>query len=493
MISEDLKPGYLPKSQPSVFQLIGIALLLLIFTGGLFVAGIPTMLMAVVGGLLLAVCVRSFDYSFLFLFTLSMSLSYDVLLDLRPSLNQVVVPVNGLDFATLILLFAALYQWSHPRYRPGLAPNLRLPCTLFTLVTLFAAIYGIAANSGSMATYLRDARLFFLFFLTLVGLSWYLKSVRQLRWIAYSLVIAGVLCAIQQITRIFTSGVEGFNGVRDVSLPTQVLPMAIMFLLLYRHHGIRLYPRNTYALLITVMLIAIIVSLTRAVWLMMIFSFILGMRYMGQKRKSQIILISVAVFGLIFFVIPYLLAFASSGMNIQAMIQDRIQHVAEGNDFALQSRLLSTVQAWDSFLRSPIWGSGLGYPIYTFNLDAHRFEEAQLLHNSFLYYGIKIGAIGLLFLVWLIVAALRNTGQTANSMPETTEDQREIKAFAQSLFASAIPFVVIGPWSANLNYQPFMPFLGLVIGLNWNYLSKKASVAPVSDSPISPTAAIVHP
>jgi O-antigen ligase len=264
--------------------------------------------------------------------------------------------------------------------------------------------------------------------------------------------------------------------------------MAMMFMMIYRYHGMRLVPRNTSLFLIGFMLFAALISLTRGVWASVVLSYLLGIRYMGAKQRARTILITGALIGLVVFVIPTAVNITMNGWSIETLIQDRVQLITGNseNDLARQSRLISSYYAAMEFIKSPVWGLGVGYPIYVYDVHSRSMEEDLGLHNSALYYGVKVGGIGLLALIAVIVGALRRAGRVAGAeSANETAAQREVRAFAQALLASVIPFTLIGPWSANLNYFPFMSLLGLYTGLNWDRLVQRAGVsAPQKPVPV---------
>jgi O-antigen ligase len=182
-----------------------------------------------------------------------------------------------------------------------------------------------------------------------------------------------------------------------------------------------------------------------------------------------------AVIAILLTVIPFISELSSNGMDLQKMIDMRVQTLVNQNDFAAESRIVTSVSAWGIFVESPIWGKGIGYPIYVYSIEDRGMVEAQLLHNSALYYGIKIGTIGLFSLIWLMIVGSRSASRIANEeKSDQSADEREIKAFAQAMISGMIPFFLIGPWSGNLNYFPFMMPLGLFIGLNWELILANA-------------------
>jgi uncharacterized membrane protein len=449
-----------------------------LLAAGCYFVGVEGVLALAVGLAVTLACIRRFDAAFSHFLGLSMGVSYEVLLSFRPTLGQATLLINPLDFLMALSIAAILLNLIGRREDLGLPRYVQTPYLIYAAMTLFAVIYGIVANGGTY-TYFKDLRIFFMFHLTFIGVAWFIRTPAQLRRLATVLVIAGVVCATQQVGRLILGAALGLTSIRDVELPTQVLPMAIMFLMIYRYHGLRLVPRNATLFLIGFMLFAALISLTRGVWASVVLSYLLGIRYMGAKQRARTILITGALIGLIVFVIPSVVNITMNGWSIESLIQDRVQLLTSNSqyDLARQSRLLSSYYAWMEFIKSPVWGLGVGYPIFVYDLHSRMMIEDLGLHNSALYYGVKVGGIGLLALIAVIVGALRRASRVAGAEPiNETPDQKEVRAFAQALLASVIPFTLIGPWSANLNYFPFMSLLGLYTGLNWDRLVARTRV-----------------
>jgi hypothetical protein len=303
--------------------------------------------------------------------------------------------------------------------------------------------------------------------------AWFVRKPSHLKLIAATLVFAAMFCSAQQIVQFILSGSK---GIRDVSLPTQGIPMGVMVLILYRNHRISFGPKRLYPFIIAPMLFAIMVSFTRSIWMMMILSYAYGMWFQRSKRRSNNLLLRLGgLIAIVFLAVILFSRLSSGGFNIQKMAENRVQTLAQGNDYATEIRIVTSISAWNEFVKSPIWGYGLGYPIYVYDLATQSVIEDMMLHNSPLYYGLKVGSIGLIGLVWLIIAGARNASRVASEMSEEdSAEKREIRAFAQSILVSMIPFIFIGPWSGNLNYFPFMMPLGLFIGLNWEKLLANA-------------------
>jgi hypothetical protein len=450
--------------------LIAVGLL----AAGCYFVGVEGVIAAAIGLAVTLACIRRFEASFSLFLGLSMGISYDVLLSLRPTVGQSTLPVNALDFMMGLTLMAILFNFVGRREDMGIPRYVQTPYLIYAAMTLFAAVYGIVSNGGTY-TYFKDIRIFFMFHLSFLGVAWFIRRPEQLRRLAGILVIAGVVCALQQIGRLVLGSALGIATLRDVDLPAPILPMAVVFLMVYRYHGIPLGPRNAYPFLIGALLFAALISLTRSIWLMTVFSYVLALRYMGARQRARTLLITGALIGVVVFVIPFAADLNANGMNLESLLQDRVQLML-GNqyDLARQSRLISSYYAWMAYTQSPVWGLGIGYPIYVYDVASRSMLEDLGLHNSALYYGIKVGGIGLLALIGIMFGALRRAARVAATEPTNeTPQQKEVRVFAQALVAAMIPFSLIGPWSANLNYFPFMSLLGLYTGLNWDKLAPR--------------------
>lgn len=463
-----------------VLLIAGIALL----GGAFYKVGILPVMILFVGMGIGAVCVRRFEYALALLLGGSLGFSYRILLDLRPTVGDVSLPVTALDFLGFLVFVSMFLGLVGRRESLALPRHLILPYVLFLFVTFFGLAYGLLSNGGSMSTYLRDGRLFFTIHLCLLGTAWFVRHPKQLRFLAVVLILAGIGCACQQNWRLFAMGSMGVMGIRDVFLPVQILSIAVTFLIIYRHHGIRLCPPNTFPFLLTFLLLALLVSFTRSAWVMMVLSYALCLQYMGAKQRGRSILLALGAIAVLIFVVPFVSSFFSHGMSLQSLMEERYKQIVNNNDIGTQARMVSSASAWTEYTRSPVIGLGVGFPIYTYDIEKRTTVEDTNLHNSLLFYAIKIGAVGVVIMIWLIVAAMRRMSRTASSKVEaTTPAQIEVKAFAQSLFAGFVPVASIGIWSGNLNYIVFMPLLGMTLGIHWDKLA--AITRPVSSGETS--------
>ncbi len=462
-----------------VAAVAGVALLL----GALFALDVPFVIIAT-GGLAAGYySLQRAERAYSLLLFLGLGISNYWVATFRPSLRFMAFPLNALDFSLLLLTLALLPSLLRPRSELKLPRHLQRPLFAFTVMAIFGTVYGVAANAGSAQTLFRDARMIWALYASIFTVAWTVRSPSHLRNLALVILFAAIICALQQYMRLVVAPPEDNSGLRDVQLPMQVVPMAIIFLMIYRYHRRPLCPNALYPLALFFLLTALLVSLTRSDWGMMALAYVLALQYLGRGNRGRALLAAGVTLGLLLFVIPFLLDLSTHGFSIQAMIQERGQQILGNNDTARQARLFTYADAWLDFMRSPVWGHGFGHPIYVYDSRMKMVAEDPMLHNSFLFWACKIGVLGMLAFTWLFVNAMRATGRIAKIgvhhqgavVPETV-------VFAQALYAAMVPFLLLGPWSGNQNYYNFMPVLGLIIAIPWGRLNARIEEAPPSAS-----------
>lgn len=155
------------------------------------------------------------------------------------------------------------------------------------------------------------------------------------------------------------------------------------------------------------MIFAVILSFRRGHWLGMIISVILIFLWGSSEYRKKIILSF--LLGL-FLLIPtvFLVSAWNSGQSADddlSRVSKRFSTLFDPEQGSNKHHYFEAVQTFEDIMQSPILGLGLGSehtPVLPWLVDEWQEEDQPtfVVHNTFLYVWMKLGILGLLFLIW---------------------------------------------------------------------------------------------
>ncbi|MGC8833772.1 MAG: O-antigen ligase family protein, partial [Armatimonadota bacterium] len=403
----------------------------------------------------------------------SCGLSYGLLLDYRfesRGLLNIAVPISLLDGAALLAAASAVSAAAAGVRRKPLPPYLIIPL----LVYAASIALGIAMaffNSNPLYAMFKDIRVQVYFLLALFITSAYAASADELRFLIVVIILAAVSVGVQQIVHVLTidPGMALFQ-VRDVRIPVQMLPIATSFLIPLwvsrrrRRDWWFLPPAQA------LFLCAVLLSFTRSVWAQFALGIAMVLLFLSLRQRMVVVKALVISLPLVIFVTPILGRSIAYRQSLGALLAERVVSFAQGEEDASQAaRLLEGQAALLKWLANPILGSGLGTEIESFDPVQGKMVRGEFLHNSLLYYAIKLGLPGLIGLIWIYAASV-GTAVKTRSVPS-------LSCYAAGTVCALIPFALIGIWSGNLNHVAFSPLLGFLVGINWTALAAGSTPA----------------
>ena len=407
---------------------------------------------------------------------MSCGFSYELLLDYRiesHGLLNIAVPISLLDGAALLATVSAVSGAVFGVKKKPLPPYLVIPI-IFYLFSIAIGIVMAFLNANPHYALLKAIRVQAYFLLALFMTSAYVTSTDELRSIILAIAMAAISVGIQQIVHLLTidPGTPLFRA-RDVRIPVQVLPVAMGFLVplwILRRRW-----RDWWLLSVTLgfFTCAILLSFSRSIWIQLIMEIAMLFMLLSSRQRMMIARTLVVSILMVIFVAPILAYAIAYHQSLGSLLAERVASFAQGTGDASQAaRLLEGQAALLKWLESPILGSGLGTEIEAFDPAQGEMVKGEFLHNSILYYGIKLGLPGLISLVWIYAASLK-AALKARSIPNLTH-------YATGAVCATVPFVFIGIWSGNLNFAAFSPLLGFLVGINWTAFSSDSTPAQSS-------------
>ncbi|MCL4552785.1 MAG: O-antigen ligase family protein [Candidatus Marsarchaeota archaeon] len=121
-------------------------------------------------------------------------------------------------------------------------------------------------------------------------------------------------------------------------------------------------------------------------------------------------------------------------------------------DSSMSSRIVELRSSWPDLAADPVFGQGLGFR--SLASSPHGMEMSLFQHNAFVYYGLKVGLVGVGLVVWLCWAIMHRSHSRCR-----TANERHFYV------AAILPLLVFQTQNALLNYVPSLVFFLAVASL----------------------------
>lgn len=458
--------------------LLGVALTLVAISS---FAGLEVTCLGLLGLFLFGLGFYRFEYSLFFLLLLSAGVNYNLMLEYRLELEGVSpkgLPLSLLDLVVFATFLSGFFQLLTSRRRipppiPSAFPRpFRWPFLLMVGVLLLSAFWGIAQGNSSYQL-LRDLRTLVYFLGSFYLTSHLIGHPRQVKLLAYALVIAGILVALQQVITFFgrLSGFLEISSVRDVGIPTGTIVFASLILFFASLYRLRVLPASFHLPLQGFLGLGILVSFTRSVWAQFLLGYSLSLFYLDLRKRQRAFGLMLVLGFFLVLVLPRFVELFAGNVSVQQLLVERVRSFFRGaRDPSQAARLSEASVAFQEWLQSPFLGRGLGYRFYFFDPVEGRTLPSDHIHNSILFYLVKMGILGLLAVSILYWRALRLLVQTA------FQRGGEALILAKGLACALISSILLGIWSGNLNWVSSSPVLGSLLGLNWALISQEEGI-----------------
>src|SRR5205823_3573620 len=98
----------------------------------------------------------------------------------------------------------------------------------------------------------------------------------------------------------------------------------------------------------------------------------------------------------------------ADGILDAEVVMDRAAEVSSLDFGALTQRMDESVEAWNAFENSPLFGQGLGYrmPIGLWSIQESQ-DDLFMIHNFYLYILLKFGIVGIPIFVGFFASMIR--------------------------------------------------------------------------------------
>ena len=331
------------------------------------------------------------------------------------------------------------------------------------LIFIYAFILG-CLHGNTFSYIFRDIKCFLYFFVSYVFCSSQRGNRENVKCIAWAFIAVAIFTTVTNFNSFLTVGLSNLESGkvdREFGLGLGAYYIADVFVLLYiaRQEILRFIPKILYYSLQILMLFTCIVSYTRTVWIELVIIFALAvivMFFYGEQSSIKKLLSTLGIIAVICIVVGYLL---QSDNQVIQLIVGRFTGISSAvtDDSSTLAYRIEDVKHNSALYESPfiIIGYGFGQLFQGINGTVSSSPE-----NSFLYYSVKYGIIGCIYLLFKVSKKLRALIRTRN-------------AFNMEMVIILIVHMAIAAMSGNMNKYYSLPFIAGALVLDFTTLFKK--------------------
>lgn len=362
-----------------------------------------------------------------------------------------------IDYAIFILvIFSALFYFSIFKLKASFNNNFDRFILLFLTLNIIAVLIGLI-KGNSIYDLIRDIRFPVYFIIMFYLISTVILKTEQIKAFLVMVVASSVL-GIYPMVDDFLNGLQ--VGASILMLFSFAVTLAILLAsrLTIKYHILLM-------LSLTVFFVPLFISGKRgATFCMFLCLFIL--LYLHRSKISKIFSLLIVMGSLVFTIFYTYDYIPPQIQNMISAATDRriLQTVDETtNRMAYDPQRYYEWQiAFDEAAKCPFFGNGLGYTHYFYVRGEAIYDKYSWYHNSYLFYLVKTGYIGLSILIFLILSLSYYSYKCYKSAANGF-----IKGVSSSLFAFSI-FVLIGPLLGSglaFGLENSGAILGILFGL----------------------------
>jgi O-antigen ligase len=366
-------------------------------------------------------------------------------------------PVMLIDYAIFVLvILSTLFYFSKFKIKVSFNNNFDRSILLFLTLNIIAVIIGLI-KGNSTYDLIRDIRFPVYFIIMFYLISIVISNTSQLKVFLAMIIIPSVL-SIYPIIDDFLNGLE--VGASILMFLSFAIILAVLFAA-----NLTIKSRILLMCALAVLVVPVFISGKRGTtFCILLCSFTLFFLY--RNKMSKILSILTLMGGLTFAVFSIYDYMPSQIQNAMSNATDRriyqtIDEATNRMEYDPQ-RYYEWQIAFDEAAKSPFFGNGLGYTHYFYVRGEAIYDKYSWYHNSYLFYLVKTGYIGLSILIFFILSLSYYSYKCYKSAADGF-----IKGALSGLFAFSI-FVLIGPlFGSGLAFglESSGVFLGILFGL----------------------------
>ena len=375
-----------------------------------------------------------------------------------------------MDLVLLVTFLSMSFRFFSGEYKFKL--NITLFWLLFFYLACLVSVYWGIKTGHPKQDVLFDLRGFFYYILFLPVILLF-DEFKKIKYLFYFVLFLGTLkCIIDTFLSLYIlptyfdsstmlylpfARLEGYN---EVVYPiTFVAALTYFYLTKNIKIKLLLIPTLIFSLM------ALFLSYTRGSWLaafLAVIAIILFLIISGKlKVKYSIVLFSAGSIALLIFILNVL-----DIIQIKYLIARATSVSFDKIDISNLGRLVEYATAFGAFLNNPLFGAGLGYK-FTYYTPGIGEQSTIYCHNSYLYVLSKMGVVGFIPFIFLLISAIK-IGYDVLKSNFDTEEKGIVFSFIMMLLTISIKSFTT--W--HLNTVTFSMFVGVLFGVSILYRNK---------------------
>ena len=375
-----------------------------------------------------------------------------------------------MDLAFLLSFIAISYKFLGGEY------HLKINSTfiwlmLFYLACIIGVYWGLKVGHPAQDVF-YDLRCFF-YYLVFIPAFFLLEDFSKLKSLFIFILVLGTLkCTIDTFNSLYFmpktfddttwqylpfARLKGYNEV--------VYPLTFIASISYFYFIKDLKTKLLLLPSIFFSLTALFLSYTRGSWLAAAMTIIIGAYFLirSQRLRIKTSIFITTILSIIAFV--YLL-------NLVGVIPDKFLIARATSisfnkiDISNLGRLVEYATGFNAFLKSPLLGAGLGFK-FTYFSPGIGTESTIYCHNSYLYVLTKMGIMGIIPFLLILISVLKVGPLVLKSNMEAEE-----VGIVFSFIMMVLVLVVKSLTTWHLNTVTFSSFVGILFGISMIYKNK---------------------
>ena len=377
-----------------------------------------------------------------------------ILLFLQLGLTQSAAGVNKIEIIFMIFFGTVVVSWVlHQLLKKEIAiswSSLNFPILLFLAFCVFSFIKA-SYNNVSIMNWFAEWRVFLILILFFIILNEF-KSKEELKWLIYSFLLITTSICLRDIFLVIQQG--GLEQVRRVAglqyasfFFIMAIPFSISIFLTTKRFLVKWLQIPLILLFIYRLLISIMRSyiLTLLVMLVIFVGTLLVLKTFKNKRLffrmvSLIILVCI-ISGVVFLVFPVQMDRIVKNTLIRFSV---LKDFSSPQNISAFSRVAEIKAVWNYAIKQPVLGHGFGFK-YQYYRPNQKFYDVPYVHFIPLFFFLKVGFIGILLIIWIIIQVLSLNWQVFKN-----EKDLFWKFLELALFSNFIGFVILSFFITNV-------------------------------------------
>lgn len=365
---------------------------------------------------------------------------------------------------TFLITFLNLILLLRDSYEKLIFDKIMSVIFLFIIVTIFSAFNGLRAGHLFQAVF-YDFRGFFYYLYFFPTIILFDSKERINKFLFFIILIITLKSLLDIYLSLFvyeksfdieTRQVLGFARLTGYNEIVYSLSFVGSFFLIVFHKNC--FSKLLFLFVLIISMISLFLSYTRGSWLAAGITLIFGLFFLVLNKNSKLnFKIIIPIFSLLIFVIFFFDLIKLIDLNV---LINRISTVSISRiDISNLGRLVEYASAIEAFKENPIFGKGLGFLFVYFSPGIGSVESIYC-HNSYLYVLSKMGLLGLIFFLAIIIISIYPLFKIKNFI---FKEEFYSSAFIFFLWLILISIKSLTTW--HLNTNTFSPFVGVLFGL----------------------------